>query len=298
MARSCRRRTRSYQESTEPTETCEDKLRFRIAFAEYLRASAESVNEAWWFTLRGRHQWGLSLHLGLDTRQYSALLLACGLVSTTKATPGASPVSCSEPLWREDFLSRYGLYDGIHGHCEVTTGGIDPNRIGSTKQTYTKMLLLRIGKYNHKGETNKASSQINDGEVHATDVTFNHKHRTAQRRLFNDIRDDFSKYLFDDRIDEVMRWVEIADDGVENDSNGKCDSSDDEEDKMDEKVSAVVADDEHDKKSPESEDSTDNEHNKKPPASKDLNDDMFKDVDPEITRKFMALMEARNSCWT
>lgn len=104
----------------QPTEPCKELLRFRIAFSEYLQSSSESVSEPCFFTIRGRHRWGLSLHLGITTRQYSALLLACDLVSTLKATNGASSVSCSETVWREDFLKRYGLFVDTKGHCEIT----------------------------------------------------------------------------------------------------------------------------------------------------------------------------------
>eukprot|EP00985_Skeletonema_marinoi_P023032 scaffold15026_cov149-Skeletonema_marinoi.AAC.1 len=68
----------------QPTKPCKELLRFRIAFSEYLQSSSESVSEPCFFTIRGRHRWGLSLHLGITTRQYSALLLACDLVSTQK----------------------------------------------------------------------------------------------------------------------------------------------------------------------------------------------------------------------
>jgi len=82
------------------------------------------VSEPCFFTLRGRHRWGPSLHLGITTRQYSALLLACDLVSTSKATNGASSVSCSETVWREEFLKRYGLFVDTKGHCEITRGRV------------------------------------------------------------------------------------------------------------------------------------------------------------------------------
>jgi len=87
-SRMTRRSTRSCPNSTiqvlrQPTEACQDMLRFRFAFSEYLKSSAESVSEPCFFTLRGRHRWGLSLHLGITTRQYSAMLIARGLVNTS-----------------------------------------------------------------------------------------------------------------------------------------------------------------------------------------------------------------------
>ena len=218
MARSNRRHTRSRQKIPQPTEQCKDMLHFRTALAEYLRSSSESVSESSWFTVRGRHQWALSFHLGLDTRQYSALLLACGLVNTTKTTKGASSVSCSSDAWKENFLKRYGLFDGTKGHCEITEGKVkrkyiimDDDINEYTTDDFVKMHLFRIGKYKERGMTTKATTQINAGEVPASSITFNHKHRTARRRLFNNINNDFSKYLFDERIDDVMRWVEMTD---------------------------------------------------------------------------------------
>lgn len=45
----------------------------------------------------GHIKWSLSLHPGLDARQYSPLLLACG--SVAKDTNGTSSIACSEESW-------------------------------------------------------------------------------------------------------------------------------------------------------------------------------------------------------
>lgn len=209
-------------------------------------------------------------------------------MSTTETNNGASSVSDSEDFWRDAFLKRYGLFDGIKGHCEVTEGGIkrermDEDGVKSTKPQYIKMLCLRIGKYKHRGLTVKATTQINNGQFHSTSVTFNHKHRTARRRLFNDIRDDFTKYLFDDRLDEVMRWVEMTDvfdeplpgNTVKDSSDGSdvdSDGSHVEEDKVVEKAAAVGADDEDEKK---------------PPAGKDLKEEAVTDISPDFCEDIM-----------
>jgi len=232
------------------------------------------VSEPCFFTIRGRHRWGLSLHLGITTRQYSALLLACDLVSTSKATNGASSVSCSETVWREDFLKRYGLlFVDTKGHCEITRAKVrykyleddDGRSIRPTTKTADTMHLLRIGKYKDRGETVTAIRQIHSDQPPAS---FNNKQRTAQRRLFNDIRDDFSKYLFDNRIDDVMSWVEMTD--VFNPTNTDeedDDDSSDSSDEMEEKIPTVKDDDDIEKKPPAVKDGGNNE--KKPPAVKD-----------------------------
>ena len=65
--------------------------------------------------------------------------------------------------------------------------------------------LLRIGKYKAVGETVKVTLQIN---CEQQSPSFNHKNRTAQRKLFNDIRNDFMKYYFHFRIDdEKSNWL-------------------------------------------------------------------------------------------
>ena len=69
------------------------------------------------------------------------------------------------------------------------------------------MPLLRIGKYT-KGEVRKATLQINDNQP---PPSFSHKQRTAHRKLINDTRDIVTKYLFHDRIDDVMKWIEMTD---------------------------------------------------------------------------------------
>jgi len=107
-------------------------------------------------------------------------------------------------VWREDFLKRYGLFVDTKGHCEITRAKVrykyleddDGRSIRPTTKTADTMHLLRIGKYKDRGETVTAIRQIHSDQPPAS---FNNKQRTAQRRLFNDIRDDFSKYLFDDR---------------------------------------------------------------------------------------------------
>jgi len=58
---------------------------------------------------------------------------------------------------------------------------------------WTKMKLLRIGKYKARGETATATLQINSDHP---PPYFNYKPRTPQRKLVNDVNDSFSKYLF------------------------------------------------------------------------------------------------------
>jgi len=62
-----------------PVETTRTQQIFRPALAQYLRDAADSIKEANVFTLRGSNKWGLSYELQIDLRQYSALLLGCGL---------------------------------------------------------------------------------------------------------------------------------------------------------------------------------------------------------------------------
>ena len=135
------------------------------------------MSEPCFFTVRGRHRWGLSLHLCITTRIFSALLIACDLVDLTRTTPGASTVSFSEATWKEEFLGRYGLADGTKGHCEITKGRInyasleDDRERRSTRKD-DMMPLLRIGKYKAKGEVRKATLQINDNQP---PPSFSHK---------------------------------------------------------------------------------------------------------------------------
>lgn len=141
--------------------------------------------------------------LGITTRQFITLqlcaIIACNLVKTTKTTPGSSSVSCPEEVCREDFLKRYGLCNGNKGHCEITTGNIkykyleDDRSIHPMPTEWTKMKLLRIGKYKARGETATATLQINSDHP---PPYFNYKPRTPQRKLVNDVNDSFSKYLF------------------------------------------------------------------------------------------------------
>jgi hypothetical protein len=77
----------------------------------------------------------------------------------------ASQHGYSLEVFREDFLKRYGLCNGNKGHCEITTGNIkykyleDDRSIHPMPTEWTKMKLLRIGKYKARGETATATLQ-------------------------------------------------------------------------------------------------------------------------------------------
>ena len=63
-----------------PEEALHTTWLFRCALAAFLIHAATSVDKASYFTLRGRHQWSLSLHLLMSCKEYSALLLGCEFV--------------------------------------------------------------------------------------------------------------------------------------------------------------------------------------------------------------------------
>jgi len=143
------------------------------------------------------------------------------------------------------------------GICEVTRGRIKYASLGDDRERRShrnddNMSLLRIGKYVHNGEVIKATMQINDN---VTPPSFNHKQRTAHRKLINDTRDIISKYMFHDRIDDVMKWVEMEDiynATVDSDSESDSDSDSDEDDDDDESScgSEMAVDDKSNEKQP------------------------------------------------
>ena len=104
------------------------------------------------------------MELQLSTRQYSAILIGCGLVEEYGDT-----VRINKDGWGF-FLHNYGLRNQVtkEGVCETTLGKIKYNAlqlgvIANDDDTH-EMELLRIGS-NKKGVTIVATKLINDGTV-------------------------------------------------------------------------------------------------------------------------------------
>jgi len=93
----------------------------------------------------------------------------------------------------------------IAGRIKYASLGDDHERCSHRNDD--NMSLLRIGKYVHNGEVIKATMQINDNVTPPPSTT----NKELHRKLINDTRDIISKYMFHDRIDDVVKWVEMED---------------------------------------------------------------------------------------
>lgn len=205
-----------------PTENNDALLKVRLAFANFLISAAlvRSDTTPSFYTIRGVHKWSLSLHLCMLPREYCALLIACDLVEVRKTALGGANVRLKMDKWKEDFIQRYIQKDKLIGDslCEFTTnnaidikalqdGSNSINRDGNP--TYERMALLRVGAYAVAGERVKSTLQINDRRTEPP--RFDHRTRTAQRKLTNSIRRYISDIYTGDDIDYVMEWLEMVD---------------------------------------------------------------------------------------
>lgn len=212
---------RSANRSPSPIEEvhlASETITFRSAFAAFLLAAAAAAECPSFYTLAGRHQWSLSLQLLLSARNYSALLLGCGLVEVRNKAGGGKEVNVLVKEWN-NFLHRYELRNMFTGDgvCERTAGHIyyDALKKANTRtksinrQTSEggRMHLLRIGRYEETEGICKATLEINDCR---DPPTFCRSLLTAHRKLFSDIAPLISDVIFGNGdMPDVMSWVEM-----------------------------------------------------------------------------------------
>ena len=181
----------------------------RSAFARYLLCAADSTDEPTYVTIRGIHQWSLSMELKLSPRQYSAILIGCGLVEEYGDT-----VRLKGKGWGF-FLQNYGLRCFVtkKGVCETTLGAIKYNALQlgviANDDDMIQLELLRIGR-NKEGETIVPTKLINDG---GNPPNFPINMRTWHRRLFNDISSELAVIHREKKelVEKVEDWVMMKD---------------------------------------------------------------------------------------
>ena len=106
------------EQPTQPVEPTNRQQILRPALAQYFEDAGASIIEPNVFTVRGNNKWGLSYELQMGIRQYSALLLGCGLVKLK--ADGKVEVPMKE--W-DNFLNGYHLCEKNkkdRGVCEFT----------------------------------------------------------------------------------------------------------------------------------------------------------------------------------
>lgn len=182
--------------------------------------------------IRGRHKWSLSLHLCMSSREYSTLLLGCDFVEVRR-----DGVRLKDEF--QQFVKRYINDDAPstrESKCEFSPSNgiyIDALRDGAKsidrkKSAILDMAMLRVGSYGNEGETVNPTLQIND----CTDPPeFDPRLRSGHRRLTNAIRPSLRELYLRDKVDAVMKWVEMRDIFGDEDDTDE-DDTDDEEKKM------------------------------------------------------------------
>ena len=122
VSRSTRRsRHQKHERPPIPTEETIEKTVHCQSFASFISDSAASIDKPFVFLVSGNHKKSLFFRTMLTTRNYSALLLGCGLVKCREMSDGSIQVESSEAIWK-DFLYRYHL-DGSGDGCSEATRG-------------------------------------------------------------------------------------------------------------------------------------------------------------------------------
>ena len=179
-----------------PTESCNTLLMVRLAFAAFLVSTAtSSTSEPSFYTIRGVHKWSLSLHLCMQPREFSALLIGCDLVKVANTSAGGVRVTLKTDTWDEFILGYVNKGEAAAlGKCEATHHNkicIDALRDGTKDgktdtSNYRQLSLLRVGAYGIEGERTKSTLQIND--CRENPPKFDHRLRSAHRALTNATR--------------------------------------------------------------------------------------------------------------
>lgn len=189
-----------------PIEITPEKAILCSALATFIRESSLSIKSPYFFLICGNHKKYLFLHTMLSIQKYSALLIGCDLVKCRIMSDGSTKVDCPEERWKR-FLERYYLDNDGVGCSEATKGRFYLDALLKNHDYCSKdegddydrssckylMVALRIGKYATPGSAVKATAAIHDP---IDPPKFNHKLRTAQRKLFNTISTVLSKFYF------------------------------------------------------------------------------------------------------
>ena len=182
----------------------------RSAFARYLQRAADAVDnleEPTYVTIRGIHQWSLSMELQLSTRQYSAILIGCGLVEEYGDT-----VRMNKDGWNF-FLENYALRCPVtkEGVCETTRGKIKYNALQlgmiANDDDMRPMELLRIGR-NKEGETIVPTQQMNGLDKNSDE----YKTKLSEKKDAESCRDGLLnvKKAFEDEIARLKKAIKDA----------------------------------------------------------------------------------------
>ena len=152
----------SSEPPSRPEESSPSVFLFRCTLAAFLIHAATSIDKASYVTLRGRHEWSLSLQLLMSCKEFSALLLGCDFVGVRITEEGRKEVYIKRENLNH-FMKWYinkGSDKQREGPVEIThqnkiykdvlrdgIKSIDRNADDSLRMT-----LVRIGVYDLEGE--------------------------------------------------------------------------------------------------------------------------------------------------
>eukprot|EP00956_Cyclotella_meneghiniana_P029433 scaffold71214_cov37-Cyclotella_meneghiniana.AAC.1 len=177
----------------------------REALAEFIRDASKSIQEVYWFVVRGESDSSLCTHTLLSLEEYAELLYHAELL-----TLGKRGYEYSEETWRS-FLREEGLFDNVSlGIAEVTKNKVFVHKLmtpGSTTDEITRrdLLFLRIGRYEEDGLTTNLFDQL---KHNVRPPSFNHKLRTAGRKFKLAIRSIVGT-ITSDTSDAIVDWVNL-----------------------------------------------------------------------------------------
>jgi hypothetical protein len=139
----------------------------RDRIAAFIVGLAAIIGQAYWFTIRGDCEMGLSLTTMLTVEEYAALLFVGGLVNVKNKRGGGHTVEISVDNTWNGFLRHYELL-GMDNITEATVSQVKVDAFKRRKkgtkigETQKDLHLLRIGQY-EPGETIVASTQLSTG---------------------------------------------------------------------------------------------------------------------------------------
>ena len=208
----------SSEPPSRPEESSPSVFLFRCTLAAFLIHAATSIDKASYVTLRGRHEWSLSLQLLMSCKEFSALLLGCDFVGVRITEEGRKEVYIKRENLNH-FMKWYinkGSDKQREGPVEIThqnkiykdvlrdgKKSIDRNADDSLRMT-----LVRIGVYDLEGERVNPTLQINNANELPS---FDHRLRTGHRRLAIELEPLLKDLYWGDNIEAVMEWVEMKD---------------------------------------------------------------------------------------
>ena len=190
------------------------------AFATFISAAEEIIEERYWFAIRGDCHMSLCMLSMLTVTEYAIFLLSAELVSLRKRKGGGFDVGTSVTDTWQPLLEQSGLTHAGRNLAEATLTKMEVGGLKKKMRTCNApqhksprkgMHMIGIGRY-EKGVTTNAAFQVRD-EVALPEYQRHRKLRSAQRRFFRTVKpllkESPTTNQFRDKVKAVKEWVEL-----------------------------------------------------------------------------------------